>query len=530
MNLRTLTVSLGLVLSFGLTLSLGRESAESRRVTIAFVNDIHAQLEPHAELFWSNGQEEYVEEVGGLARLATAVSELRQSREGRVLFIDGGDTIQGSGPAAWSNGQVVVEPMNSLGLDVAVPGNWAVAYGADALADRVKEFSYPWVAANLKVENQPGLFQSYIVKEVNGLRLAVVGYTDPDVPTRQPPFMSQGLQYEGPEILQPLINRIRLEERVDIVVLLTHVGLPKAVGLAKSLSGVDIVLSADTHERTYEPIVVGETWVVEAGAFASFLGVLDLEVEQSGTLSKSWELVELRPGSFPEDPVVKQVVDEALRPYRDRMGRVIGESRIWLSRYDVLSTSLDRLISDAIRSLAGTDIALSNGYRFAPPTAPGTLTEADLWNWLPLELPLKTGETTGRDLLDYWERELEQVFSKDTARLFGGWLARPSNMAVLFDSTAPAGSRVRELKVGSELLRLEQNYTVSAGLREGAPGDFVHRLRSCQNTEVLPHTTHDAVRAYLKAHNPLEADEGSSVRCLVLPSVLRSQFLKPSKP
>ncbi len=193
--------------------------------------------------------------------------------------MDAGDTIQGSAAAAWTEGRAVVPPINALGLDLGIPGNWEVVYGADALRQRAGEYRHPTIAANIRdAATGKRLFPPYLVKEVNGVRIGVIGFTDPDVPQRQPPSYSKGLTFDGAEVLQPLIDELRGEEKVDVVVLLTHIGLPKAIGLAERLKGVDILLSGDTHERTYEPIVRGETWVVEPGSFGSFLGRLDLTV------------------------------------------------------------------------------------------------------------------------------------------------------------------------------------------------------------------------------------------------------------
>src|SRR5690606_3836172 len=116
--------------------SSDRPQPNTRRVSLVYINDVHAQLEPHPELFWENGEEEFVTAAGGLSRVATVFNRLRAERPDELLFIDGGDTIQGSGPAAWTDGQVVVEPTNALGLDVAIPGNWAVAYGTQAWKQR----------------------------------------------------------------------------------------------------------------------------------------------------------------------------------------------------------------------------------------------------------------------------------------------------------------------------------------------------------------------------------------------------------
>mgnify|MGYP006268411817 CR=1 FL=1 len=510
-------------------LGVGVTEAQSdgpREVSLVYISDVHAQIEPHAELFWDKQGERYVRNAGGLSRVATVFKRIRTERPGRALFIDGGDTIQGSGPAAWTHGRVVVEPTNALGLDVGIPGNWSVAYGKHALLERAGEFEHPFVASNMfHAESGELVFDPYLIRELNGVRVGVIGFTEPDIPTRQPPHLSNGLAFKGKEVLQPIIDELRNQRDIDVVVLATHIGLPKAIQLAEQLDGVDVLLSADTHERTYEPIVRGQTWIVEAGAFASFVGVLDLTVADGEIIDRDWRLIELLPETFPENPEVRSLVNDALDPHRDRMNRVIGRTDVWLARYQVMNTPLDNVITDAIRHETGADIALSNGFRFAPATEPGPITVADLWNWLPLRLQLKLGEASGAHLQAYWEREFENVFSLDPARLFGGWLPRVSGMQVEFVSTQDVGKRLRSVTVNGQRLQTDRTYTVAAGARKGAPADRVHRVQGCTNTRVLNSTTHDALKSYLQSHSPIQSVNHRRVRCLVTNGDVRSQTL-----
>jgi len=515
---------LALTAGIGAAANAGQDTP--RELSLVYIADVHAQIEPKAELFWSDDGERYVEDAGGLSRVATVFDRIREERPGSALFIDGGDTFQGSGPAAWSEGRVVVEPTNALGLDMGIPGNWSVTYRKQALLERAEELDHPLIAANMfDADTGELLFEPYLVEEVNGIRVGVIGFTDPDIPTRQPPYLSEGLSFKGTEVIQPLVDQLRDERDVDVVVVATHFGLPKAIRLAEELDGVDVLLSSDTHERTYEPIVRGDTWIVEPGAFASFVGVLDLRLADGAIVDRKWRLIELLPEHFPEDSEVKRLVDEALEPYRKRMDRVIGHTDVWLARYEVMNTPLDNLITDAIRAETGADIALSNGFRFAPATAPGPITVGDLWTWLPLRLQIKVGETTGSDLQAYWEREFENVFSRDPERLFGGWLPRVSGLEVEFVSTDEVGRRLRSITLDGESLDPDKVYTVAAGNRKGAPADRVHRLDGCTNTRRLEMTTHDAVERYLQANSPIRGVEHRRVRCIVTDGVVRSQAL-----
>ncbi len=527
---RLAVVLCGLLPGVALAGDTDQKDTEPRSISLVYIADLHAQLEPHAELFWQ-GDEAELTTAGGVARIASAVASIRRERPGRVLFMDAGDTIQGSAAAAWTEGRAVVPPVNALMLDLGIPGNWEVVYGAEALKRRAEEFHHPMIAANLKdARTGQRVFPPYLVKNVGGVRIGIIGFTDPDVPTRQPPSYSKGLAFEGADVLPPLIDALRNREKVDVVVLLTHVGLPKSIRLAETLEGVDFVLSGDTHERTYAPIVRGDTWVVEPGSFGSFLGRLDLTVQGRTIVDRHWELIELRADRFAEDPRVARIVEETLDPLRTRLDREIGRTKVPLMRYNVVETSLDLVLSDALREAAGTDIGLSNGFRFAPPIPAGPIQEADLWDWYPITTRLKVGKVTGRQLRAFWERELEHVFATDPEKLFGGWVPRPSGMTLRFVAHAPTGERVREIRVGGEPLSDEKLYTLVACEREGDDPDKVCRIPNVREPRVLDLDAHDAVRHYLKKHSPLPAPEGGRVIAEDLPRVVRSQVLPPNRP
>lgn len=495
-------------------------------VTIAYFADLHAQLEEHHELFWRGGKED-MDMAGGVARIAAAAGELRAARPDGFIFLDAGDTIQGSAAAAWTEGRAIVPAVNALGLDAGIPGNWEVVYNAAALKQRAAELKYPLLAANV-FDRASGsrLFRPYAVEERNGIRIAIVGYTDPDVPLRQPPGFSAGLAYLGADILQDVIDQVRRDEAPHAVVLATHVGLPQAVRLAETLSGIDVVLSSDTHERTYAPIVRGNTWVVEPGSFGSFLGRLDLTFENGKLADRRWELIELRRGRYGEDARVKEIVALSLAPHRERMERVIGSAGETLMRYAVAETTLDPILADAIREAAGTEIGLSNGFRFAYPLPAGPLREADLWTIFPIVTRLKTGRVTGRQLREFWESELESVYSSNPERLFGGWLPRPSGMTLRFDADAPAGQRVREIRVGGESLDDGRWYTIAACEREGERDDTLCRIPEVKDPRVLDVDGHEAVRRYLAGHSPVGAPQPGRVVAQDRPPVERSQFAR----
>jgi 2',3'-cyclic-nucleotide 2'-phosphodiesterase (5'-nucleotidase family) len=196
----------------------------------------------------------------------------------------------------------------------------------------------------------------------------------------------------------------------------------------------------------------------------------------------------------------------------------------------VVETSLDDVLSDALREAAGTEIALSNGFRFSPPLPAGPVRESDLWDWYPITTKLKVGKVSGGQLRAFWERELEHVFASDPAKLFGGWVPRPSGMTLRFVAHAPEGHRVQEIQVGGEPLEDDRLYTLVACEREGDDEDKLCRIPHVKEPRVLGLDAHEAVRRYLAKHSPLPTPAGKRVVADDLPPVVRSQVISPDRP
>lgn len=500
---------------------------EPRKVSLVYFADLHGHFEEHPELFWSDkdSSKTELEVAGGVGRIKYVLDTLKQDES--VLFMDAGDTIQGSAEVALTSGELAVPILNALDIDLAIPGNWEVVYGTKKFKEIASQLKFPFIASNIKDESSNELlFPPYLIKEVNGIKLGILGFTDPDVPVRQPPSFSYGFKYLGDEVLQPYIDKLLQTEKVDVVVLLTHIGLPKAVHLAGKLQGVDILLSSDTHERTYEPIIVNDTWVVEPGAFGSFLGRLDLEINGEGELKKNWTLIELRGSSYPEDKKIKELVAKTIAPLSDDLKKTIGQTQVDLARYNVIETSLDAILADALRDSTNTEVALSNGFRFAYPIVKGEILERDLWSIYPINTQIKVGQVTGKQLKDFYEKEIENVFSANPEKLFGGWLPRPSGIHFEFKVKNPPLNRITKMEINGKKIIPTKLYTVTTCQREGDPETTMCRIPNAINTKVLDFDAHEAVRRYLKKNWPLKSPELERIKALDLPSTVRSQYYR----
>ena len=186
-------------------------------------------------------------------------------------------------------------------------------------------------------------------------------------------------------------------------------------------------------------------------------------------------------------------------------------------RYDLLETTADDFIADAVREIAQTDIGFTNGFRFGVPVPPETVTEADLWNLLPMDARMKRGWVTGKELRDYLENELEMVYAKTPLKLNGGWGPRASGMTVVFDARAELGRRLVSIKINGREAEADEHYTIAGCEREGEPLDVVCRHRGTHDAQVLPMSIHEALQEYLKVHPVIAPRRDGRERALDLP-------------
>jgi len=496
---------------------------DGKRITLLHFTDSHAQLETHPE--YLPGANREIQMMGGFARLKTAIERERADCEGACLLLDGGDDFQGSGPAAWSQGEVVLEPLKAFGLDVFVPGNWEPAYGPKQFKSLMSRLGCPVVCYNFHdIATGERLFPASISIDRQGVKTVVIGVTDIGASKRQPPADFAGMDTARIDGFRDYVREIRSREKPDLVVALTHTGLTIARQLARETPEIDVVLSGHTHERTARPILEGNTIVVEPGCFGSFLGRLDLVLRPGGGVAHhAFRLIPILADACPEDPRMKSLVDQALAPYRARMARQLGESATVLMRYDLFETSADDLVADAVREIAQTDIGFTNGFRFGSPVMAGAVTEADIWNLLPMDARIKSGWVTGRELRAYLESELETVYSKNPWKLNGGWGVRASGLAVTFRARADAGQRVVSIKVDGREIDPDGRYSVAGCEREGEALDILCRHPGTHDVKVLFPTVHDAIALNFKRHPVVAPRRDGREQAIDLPPAVFSQ-------
>jgi 2',3'-cyclic-nucleotide 2'-phosphodiesterase (5'-nucleotidase family) len=492
------------------------KDGKTQLLTLLHTADIHSQINIHDEFFIENGKPVY-KKRGGFASLKTMINELRKINPANTLVIDGGDCFQGSGIAALTEGKAIIPLMNNIGYDIMLPGNWEVVYGKEMMMKDMFAYNGVKVCANMYHDtkdemNGELIFPPYFIKQVGGIKIGFIGYNDPLTPKRQSPAYSDGIRFSFPESnVARYIRLLKEYEKCDMVFLLTHIGLAQQVGLSNipEVKGVDYILGADTHERVRKPIEGKYAKVTEPGAFGSFISKLDIVIENGVVKDHTYQLLDVDPSRYKEDEEMKNLIIRTKEPFKKELNKVIGKTKTPLVRYYVLETPMDNFITDAIMWKFKPDIALSNGFRFCPPLVPdektgsADITRDYLWSMLPVDSEAKTGTVTGSQLWNWMETELENAFSKDPAKRFGGWVIRFQGMEVNFTINNLEGKRVNFIKIGGLPLILSKEYTFIACEREGDPDTTLCRVEGVKKPRKLGVTLHQVIEDYLKTHSPI---------------------------
>lgn len=472
----------------------------SKKLTILQINDTHGYLEEHQEMFWDAGGRRH-EKIGGYAKIAGYFKQVRDERGAdSVVALDNGDTLHGTFPAVHSKGEAFIEPLNALKLD-AWTVHWDIAYGPEKLAELAGKLDYPLLAINgYHKETGTRAFQPSMVLERGGVRVGIIGIAAYIIDKTFPECFSGDLRFTlGREELPAEIKRLREEEGAELIIVLTHLGFPQDCKLASETDGIDILLSGHTHNRTFEPTVINGATIIQSGCHASFIGRLDVEMENGKVSSVSHEFVVLD-DSVEADAEMQKMVDEIYQPHREMLSEKVGETATDLNRYTTLESTMDNLLLDAIAESAETEIAFSNGWRYGAPIPKGEITVNNLWNIIPTNPPVSTVEMTGAELWKMMEENFERTFSRDPYKQMGGYVKRCRGVNIYVKIENREGERIQEFFAEGARLEKDKTYTVAFVTEQGVPKKYGTNRRDMDIKAI------DALKNYLKENSPVSAE------------------------
>jgi S-sulfosulfanyl-L-cysteine sulfohydrolase len=366
---------------------------------ILWTNDTHGFFLPvyHAEYseIDSYAQTAATEgKVGGYAQIAGLVKKLKEGPWARnTLFVDAGDTFDGSPVAQMTRGQAVIPVLNAMGYDAWTPGNRDFAWPKPDFLAVTSQLNFPMVCANLQ-DATTGEFvlPRYIIKQVGGLKVAMIGLTS--LAGGGAGFQVLGGNVPGAPLetdISTLAATIRATENPDLVVVLSHLGYFQDQKFAANTTGIDVIVGAHTHHNVFTAPVVAnadgsrDVIVVQAGSHGKFLGKLNLYVKNKKVVHFTNELIRVSTKNLEKmhvkpDPTVLALANQAYAPFQAMLDQVIGQTTTVLERRGDTQSTMTNFLNDAVAERYGVDGARFPGIRYGSSVIPGPITVGDVWN------------------------------------------------------------------------------------------------------------------------------------------------------
>ena len=444
-KIAALTVAAGFILTLPFA-----ALAQPTKITFLHVNDVY-------EISAKRGQ-------GGIAELMTLLRQERAAADHSITTL-GGDLISPSVMSGLTKGSQMVELMNAIGLDVAVPGNHDFDFGPEITARRIGESRFPWLGTNvLGKDGKPaiGMAALHTVK-AGDFTIGFFGLLTPD---------TKHLSSPGPDIsIAPALETAeesvkQLKEMgADVIVALTHLVLATDIEIARSVKGINAILGG--HEHYLLAMQEGNVSILNTGYDAHHLGVLELSVEWVESRGKkklqvipAWRLISTA-GVAP-DPAIKALVDKHNSKLDAELNIAVGKTGVVLDsqRASVRTgeTNMGNLIADAMRAGVGADIAITNGggIRGDRTYDAGTvLTRKDVLTELPFGNVTVLLELSGADVKAALENGVSQVEKK------AGRFPQVSGLSFSYKPSAAVGARIDAVKIGGKALDPAETYTVA---------------------------------------------------------------------
>ena len=490
-------------------------AAPARTVTVTVVNttDLHGSIRRTPGVYAENNE-------GSLLQCATLVRRIRAENP-NTLLLDCGDIFQGTAESFLTRGGIMATALNAMGYDAFAIGNHEFDWGVDALAGLLDRMNAAPLAANLVAEpGAPAAFrrvQPYIVKEVDGLKVAVVGLTTPNIPNWFREVEARGLRVtDSRRALEAVLPQVR-REAPQIQILLVHQGLLAEDDEANEVNGIsrrfgefDLVLGGHLH-WTLPGARIGKADYAQAGSGGHGVLRIDLvfDTVANAVVDKKFEFIPVS-GRVREDPAIRELVAGDLARADEWLGTVLGTTTGDLD-YSLAVPGLcpvQQLLCAAIAEKTKAEVVL-HGILSDRGIPAGDIRVADIWRIVPYENTAGCLRLTLAEIQAILE---EAAAYLGTDRYFGAW-----GLQYEVHPNAPAGRRIRNLRAadgrpinGKRRIPVAVNsYHLAGG---GGRFPALVRAAAAPNSrlKMMDVTTRDMVMDYVRAHSPLTIPAGTN--------------------
>jgi len=447
---------IGILLVLALMVSgmaLAEEAAApalEKNLVILFTSDVHCGIDQG----WG---------YAGLSAVKQSLSE-----KNHVLLVDDGDAIQGEPIGTMTTGEAIIDIMNAVGYDIAIPGNHEFDYGMDRFFELTKKASFPYISCNFNKEGEM-VFPAYLIKEIDGVKIGFVGVTTPMTLRSSTPryFMDENekfiygfLQDDTGEAVYNAVQKAVDDARAEgaqYVIVLAHMGDEAECApwmysdVISHTSGIDVWLDGHSHD-TNKVVMKNKDGqdVLRAACGTKLAHIGAVTIATDGTISSelySWPNSISAPALLGLNNAGSEAVDAASVVLNEKLGTVVAKTAVDLIINDPTmktedgravriirrtETNLGDLCADAYLDQSGeADIAFVNGGGIRVSLPAGDLTLNDILRVHPFGNSLTVIEVTGQTVLDALEWSVHALPGE-----FGGF-NQVAGLTFEVDSTIP---------------------------------------------------------------------------------------------
>jgi 2',3'-cyclic-nucleotide 2'-phosphodiesterase (5'-nucleotidase family) len=469
-----------------------------KTLNIIYTNDIHGTILPIED----KKKFPAGEGLGGVSCMATVIRKLKEETEGNNLLLDGGDFAQGSYESSLTRGKTMIEVMNNLGYDAIEIGNHEFDWSRKALEDMVGESKCPVLGGNVINEHERLLngIVPYTIKEVNGLKVGIIGIITPETKEIASPKNVEGLEFlNQKETVEKYISELR-GKGVDLITVLSHCGDKEDEKLAKEVRGIDIIVGGHSHTAMEEAKKINDTIIVQSGSHSKFVGNLQINIDSQSKkiLSCNNKLIAVTNQTITPDPQVEKIIAPVVEEGGKKKSEVMGITEVALThdRSRVTESIMGNVLTDSMREATGAVVAVMNSGGIRSQIKKGQITFGDLYRVLPFDDVIVSMDLTGNDI--------KALMENSASRIKGN--LHISGMTVDIDPLKASGERVSNIKIQGKPLDYNSTYRMATGDFLARGGDWYDTFKNSKNVKYHNKMIIDVLKDYVKSHSPLTPD------------------------
>ncbi len=466
-----------LVLALILPSAALSDGPDVRTISVVSTNDFHGALVGQVQS-WSHG-----DMVGGAEWVAGYLNIVREEHPDGVLYLDAGDAMQGTLISNYFDGASTIEAFNAMGVAAMAVGNHEFDWGQEVLQDRYDQADFPFLGANVffakKKGNpdhghggRPHWAKPYVVREVNGVNVGILGIANPETPSIVNPANVANLMFTDPV---QAVNDVLPEaeaEGATMIVVLAHIGgyYPDFGELADFVCSldsdkVDLVVSGHTHARIDD--VICDIPVTQAYSSGTAFSRVDFAVDAT-----TGEVVSYNMNYYPTttyqtyygnpatyqrwdtgqwqqvvpDPEVEAIVDYYEAVIAEVQNEVIGNTTAAITRESCTESVMGDWVTDIMRAYdPSIDFAFTNSGGLRTDIDSGDITYGEVFEAIPFDNTLVLATVTGEELKAVLEEGVGPGAAYCSGTLLHG-IIQVSGLKFNWDSSQPLYSRVSNVR------------------------------------------------------------------------------------